>query len=459
MRLISAPRRRPALAGLLLIAMASACAGPGVPIGTTPSVRPAAGSPTPSPSAAAASLSGDIEGSFDVGGRTLWVSCRGSGSPTIVFEAGLGSGANAFQAARMDLAATTRACIYDRASLGRSQPLPQPNATAGASADELSRLLDSAGIDGPSVLVGHSYGGMIARLAAHRHPDSVIGLVLVDASSGHQFEGSKADPSRPWLVDPSAPWRDGDTVVDREGSVVELRAIQTLGRIPVAVITQGQMNGAFEMDWSRFQDELATLSTNRLHVVARDAGHSIQDDAPELLSAIVREVVTAARDGSLLPVCGAELERLGATCLASTMTARLAGWQKIRDAVQPAAGPFPGGTYRSELTGAESASVTGQPADFQLRVFTWTLARGHWTVSIVTDGVSPETLGDVYAATGQELTIRLPEDWRIPGTPGVNRLRWTRDADGTIRLEQVDDARRDDSFISPWTRIGDASGG
>ncbi len=56
-------------------------------------------------------------------------------------------------------------------------------------------------------------------------------------------------------------------------------------------------------------------------------------------------------------------------------------------------------------------------------------------------------------------TLRLPTDWRIPRTPGVNRLRWTADGKGTIHFDQIDDEIRDDTFAAPWVRIGNAPAG
>ena len=315
-------------------------------------------------------------------------------------------------------------------------------------ADEAHRLLEAAGIAGPFVIVGHSYGGMIARLLAHNYPADVAGLVLVDASSGHQFEGD-------WLADDQT-WYDKGTIIDREASAAQLAAITSLGSIPLIVLTQGQMSGDFATAWSRFQDELATLSSNSLHMVAIDSGHSIQDDAPDLANASIRAVVEAARSGASLPPCGSAFETVGAECLATTMTAQIEAWQHIRAGVVPMAGDLPSGVYRAELTGAQAEAATGKHETFKLVVFTWTLSGGRWTVSMVEDGGTPDVIGDIYAATGDAVTIRLPADWAIPRTPGVNRLTWTVDADGTLQFKQVDGELVEAVYTVPWVRIGDA---
>ena len=399
--------------------------------------------PAPSPSATSIDNGG---AKFDVGGFSLWIECRGSGSPTVVLDAGLGSGHGAWVGVAPELEKTTRVCTYDRAGIGESDSRPgRPATSVGAMADELDRLLQTAGLPGPYVLVGHSYGGMVVRLAANRHPDTVAGLVLVDASSGHQFEGA-------WLANDDA-WYDGGTDVDRVASGPELAAVRSLGAIPLIVLTEGQMSGQFEVDWSRFQDELATLSPNVLHLVARDSEHGIQDKAPALVIDAIRADVEAVRATSRLAACGPRFESLGAECLETTMTAQLKAWDRLRSAIKPKAGSFPAGTYRSVLTGAQAEAITGKPPDFVRQVLTWTLAEGRWSVSIVTDDGKPEQIGDVYSATGNVLTIRIPTDYRIPRTSGVNRFRWTADAKGTVHLEQIDDEIRDESFSTPWVRV------
>ena len=79
-----------------------------------------------------------------------------------------------------EVAKTTRVCSYDRAGYGWSDPSPYPR-TANWRVEELHTLLVNASIQGPYVLVGHSLGGMLARVYAHNYQDEVIGMVLVDS--------------------------------------------------------------------------------------------------------------------------------------------------------------------------------------------------------------------------------------------------------------------------------------
>lgn len=98
--------------------------------------------------------------------------------PTVVFEAGSGANRSYWAGVQQRTATVARSVVYDRAGLGRSNCDPlEP--TLDRSADDLGDLLDHLA-PGPFVLVGHSGGGPIIRLAASRRPQLVAGLVLVD---------------------------------------------------------------------------------------------------------------------------------------------------------------------------------------------------------------------------------------------------------------------------------------
>ncbi|HKH23363.1 MAG TPA: alpha/beta hydrolase, partial [Solirubrobacterales bacterium] len=149
--------------------------------------------------AAGPASSGDFAGRVTIpGGREIYLECHGSGSPTVVFEAGLRSRGDIWSWARLGgvgfgvfprVTPYTRACIYDRPGtlarypyVSRSDPVPMPRSTAGVAVD-LHVLLAAAGVPGPYVLVGASTGGLVARQYASFYPTEVAGLVLLDAIS------------------------------------------------------------------------------------------------------------------------------------------------------------------------------------------------------------------------------------------------------------------------------------
>jgi pimeloyl-ACP methyl ester carboxylesterase len=126
----------------------------------------------------------------DIGGRRLNLFCSGTGSPTVVFESPSGSAAWEWWAVQPKVAAKTRACVYDRAGYGFSDPSPRA-ADAVNAVDDLHTLLMAAGIAPPYVLVGNSFGGAAAQLFAWAHPDDVQGLVLVEPM--HEDEQLRPD--------------------------------------------------------------------------------------------------------------------------------------------------------------------------------------------------------------------------------------------------------------------------
>jgi pimeloyl-ACP methyl ester carboxylesterase len=114
----------------------------------------------------------------DVGGRKLNLYCTGKGSPTVLFEADAGRAGWDWSAVLPEVAARTRACVYDRAGFGASDPIIRASTVANASKD-LNFLIKNAHMEGPFVLVGTGYGALIAQQFAWRSRGAVTGLVLV----------------------------------------------------------------------------------------------------------------------------------------------------------------------------------------------------------------------------------------------------------------------------------------
>jgi pimeloyl-ACP methyl ester carboxylesterase len=114
---------------------------------------------------------------LDRGGRVLrWVRA-GRGDVTVVFVAGAGETLLDWANVLPELAAHASLVAYDRAGLGGSGPV-RPLSVA-AQVDDLAALLARTG---PAIVVGHSWGGLLAQLVAFDHPHLVVGLVLVDPS-------------------------------------------------------------------------------------------------------------------------------------------------------------------------------------------------------------------------------------------------------------------------------------
>ena len=124
-------------------------------------------------------------------GRRLNMVCFGKGAPTVVFEHGGDGSILDWRKVERPVAAITRACFYNRAGFGISDP-PNKPLTGIAVTDDLHALLRKADIKGPIVIVGHSIGGFYATLFADRFPSLVAGLVLLDPGFAGQFNPKTA---------------------------------------------------------------------------------------------------------------------------------------------------------------------------------------------------------------------------------------------------------------------------
>jgi pimeloyl-ACP methyl ester carboxylesterase len=282
---------------------------------------------------------GDFAGLVDIGGgRRLSLQCRGQDGPTVVLVSGGGNTGGAWTvlpdevappAVLPGAAAFTRVCAYDRPGTAleaeppddrsRSDPVPQPT-TAEGMVDDLHALLAAAGVPGPYVLAGHSFGGLVARLYAATHPDEVAGLVLVDPFSEAVRAGLTPDQWRTWLATNGVPPPDLLATypeverIDIDASADEMEraaAAQPLRPLPLVVLSAGRTGemtpdqaaalppGYPEALMTALRANTAfvdTLLPDARVVSVADSGHYIQAEHPELVIAAIRQVVEAVRD-------------------------------------------------------------------------------------------------------------------------------------------------------------------
>ena len=272
---------------------------------------------------------GHPTGSVDIGGRSLYLECRGNGKPTVVLEAGLRSRGDVWSTA-LDPATNsatvldrvsrfTKVCEYDRPgttlgvdSLSRSDPVAMPRTARQATAD-LRALLKAAGVRGPYVLAGHSTGGLFVQLYARRHPKRVAGLVLVESLAERlesAFTPQGWELFRKLNTDPP-PGLEGYAdleIVDFDTSYAQLRRAERrrpLRPMPLTVISRTVASElpayvppgypqTFERVWQVGQRALARLLPDARHVHARRSGHYVMLDRPRLVIREIRRVVEAA---------------------------------------------------------------------------------------------------------------------------------------------------------------------
>ena len=118
----------------------------------------------------------------DVSGLRLHVVCGGNGEPTVLFESGIAASSLSWTRVLREVATFTRACAYDRAGLGWSDPSRGPR-TLARMLFELRGVPAGAATAGPYVFVGHSFGAFLVCAYASQYPSEVAGLVLLDPPS------------------------------------------------------------------------------------------------------------------------------------------------------------------------------------------------------------------------------------------------------------------------------------
>jgi len=126
----------------------------------------------------------------DIGGYKLHITESGTGTPTVILDAGFACFSLVWNLVEPKIATFSHVYSYDRAGLGWSEKSPSPRTSCNM-VRELHTLLETVGAPKPYILVGHSFGGLVMQLYANTYPNEVFGLVLVDSSHEHILEISK----------------------------------------------------------------------------------------------------------------------------------------------------------------------------------------------------------------------------------------------------------------------------
>jgi pimeloyl-ACP methyl ester carboxylesterase len=218
--------------------------------------------------------------------RKLNFRCSGQGSPTVLMEAGYGATSEAWEKVAPRIAEVTRVCAYDRAGYGFSDPGPLPRDGA-AIARDLDFGLKAAGIGGPYVVVGHSAGGLYARLfAARRHAD-IRGLVFVDSSVEHQTQRIEK------AFGPGTGSLDGleRKALKCQNATAAAKAdeIALLGCVPAKASEHGRQIALRPASWSTQLSELESLFSTTSDEVDRIG--PLLEDVPAIV------LVAASEDG------------------------------------------------------------------------------------------------------------------------------------------------------------------
>jgi len=310
--------------------------------------------------AAAANDPAPIGRLIDIGGRKLHIHCTGAGTPTVIVENGGAAFSFDWALVQPQVSRFTRICTYDRAGYAWSDVGPDFD-TFNQAEHDLHLLLTKAGVPGPYVLVGHSFGGLLVRFYQAKHPADVVGMVLVDSSheespqhvglkvvripelTANQFKSliDEAKAKRPKNPEPDLvpttifpPYDKLPTqlqsmhlwalrkvlpLVKNWGlnlqfdlsrlHEIRVRSLHPLGKVPLAVLTAsefdvtaapGMTSEQAKQDHLRLQNDLAQLSTNSQHVMVPNSGHEIYLYQPAIVIRSISAVVNAAQKHSRL---------------------------------------------------------------------------------------------------------------------------------------------------------------
>jgi pimeloyl-ACP methyl ester carboxylesterase len=156
---------------------------------------------------------------IDLGSYRIHLYCTGAGSPAVIVT---GAGYSFDWAlVQPQVAKFTRICTYDPAGFAWSDPGPGPECRNRV--DELHRLLEKAGIEGPYILAGLSYGALVARQYTAQYPSEVAGVVLID----HAF----LDPAGPAPAPPRGP-NSPPVLISQTPIVLTMEDISNFGNLP-----------------------------------------------------------------------------------------------------------------------------------------------------------------------------------------------------------------------------------
>jgi pimeloyl-ACP methyl ester carboxylesterase len=231
----------------------------------------------------------------------------------VVVVTGLGTAASQWSQVRAGFQQVTRTCFYDRPGLGASPPRPVAGQVvdAGLYARELKSLLYAAGEPGPYIVVGHSFGGLIARAFVVQNMSSVLGVMLAesvdpgDTTTGAFWHeaGHAVDMARSQAADGGGPWLGGRPLLVLSASHPE--------EDHLGGPTYGQPQWLTDQ-WIAEQRADVRLSSDAIQVIAT-SGHVLQQDDPPAVVEAVRELVRSVVTGARL-ACSPVWASVASTC-------------------------------------------------------------------------------------------------------------------------------------------------
>ncbi len=224
--------------------------------------------------------------------------CEVKGTPTVIFESGLGDDNGVWKLVQQEISKTTITFSYDRALL-RNSAIGDLSRTSLEQVHELHTLLNKAKVKAPYIIVAHSIGGYNARLFAGTYPKELAGIIFIDCSHENQFEdrvnrssAEEIEMVRKQLIGEEQTFYK---LLRSAKQVKEIRKKDALRNIPIIVLTadhKGEESAAIsEETWLNYQNDIVTLSDYSKHIMVKDCCHYIQKDKPQIVIDAINEIV------------------------------------------------------------------------------------------------------------------------------------------------------------------------
>jgi len=213
--------------------------------------------------------------------------------PTIVMESGYGDYSKSWDSIISKISMLTEVLIYDRAGLGKSEKSSNPR-TSREMVKELNELLNRAKIKPPYILVGHSFGGVNARIYATEYPNEVCGLILVDSTPEKYRERFLITMSKDFQEAYNNQFIYEGNYDEFMESLKQLKETRQKLNIPLIVLSAGKKDHyskESQVLWNEMQREILEISSDGEFVIAENSAHYIQNDEPEVVVNAIKKLI------------------------------------------------------------------------------------------------------------------------------------------------------------------------
>ena len=247
-------------------------------------------------------VNAQISKKIDIGGHRLDVTIKHGGPVTVIFESGFLQDLSTWDPVFNIVGSFTTAVAYSRAGYGESEDGPLPR-TPSNILNDFNVLIDSLGLNQPFILVGHSWGGFLARYYTTQIPDKIGGLVLVDAMHGAETQilmnqdsilgeylrqglsnyKDSVKNANAFSESVFSEWDVTDEIYENGGSDYEPILLPD---IPIVVITaQGGPHWPKALKYTKriTQGEWIEYSSNAMWIITDKSGHDVMVDKPNLI--------------------------------------------------------------------------------------------------------------------------------------------------------------------------------